>query len=310
MKILPIAFDSFGVRSMATLVITKNFRIFIDPGVALGPIRYGLPPTKEEELALELSRSIIQNEVSNSNIIVVTHYHYDHHPFPGDTLYDCFKGKKVFAKNIYNDIHHSGEERGKIFEKSIEGSSELIWADGKSFEIEDVYIEFSKAVWHGEVNSKVGKVIMVYLQEGKDSFVFGSDAQSLADPKALEWFIKKNPEFAILDGYPTIFLGWRFNYEGFEKAKQNLKEAMIQTQVEKIILEHHIVRDIAYKGKIDDLFKVAQQNKKQILTAAEFYSLQNLFLEAWRKEITEGKRKVDVEGYYKKLKEKIEEQKA
>jgi len=310
MKILPIAFDSFGVRSMATLVITKNFRIFIDPGVALGPIRYGLPPTKEEELALELSRSIIQNEASNSNIIVVTHYHYDHHPFPGDTLYECFKGKKVFAKNIYNDIHHSGEERGKIFEKSIEGSSELIWADGKSFEIEDVYIEFSKAVWHGEVNSKVGKVIMVYLQEGKDSFVFGSDAQSLADPKALEWFIKKNPEFAILDGYPTIFLGWRFNYEGFEKAKQNLKEAMIQTQVKKIILEHHIVRDITYKGKIEDLFKVAQQNKKQILTAAEFYSLQNLFLEAWRKEITEGKRKVDVEGYYKKLKEKIEEQKA
>jgi len=310
MKILPIAFDSFGVRSMATLVITKNFRIFIDPGVALGPIRYGLPPTKEEELALELSKRIIQNEVSNSNIIVVTHYHYDHHPFPGDTLYDCFKGKKVFAKNIYNDIHHSGEERGKIFEKSIEGSSELIWADGKSFEIEDVYIEFSKAVWHGEVNSKVGKVIMVYLQEGKDSFVFGSDAQSLVDPKALEWFIKKNPKFAILDGYPTIFLGWRFNYEGFEKAKQNLKEAMIQTQVEKIILEHHIVRDIAYKGKIDDLFKVAQQNKKQILTAAEFYSLQNLFLEAWRKEITEGKRKVDVEDYYKKLKEKIEEQKA
>ena len=310
MKILPIAFDSFGVRGMATLVITKNFRIFIDPGVALGPIRYGLPPTKEEELALELSKSIIQKEASSSDMIVVTHYHYDHHPFPGDTLYDCFKGKKVFAKNIYNDIHHSGEERGKIFEKSIEGSSELIWADGKSFEIEDVYIEFSKAVWHGEVNSKVGKVIMVYLQEGKDSFVFGSDAQSLADPKALEWFIKKNPELAILDGYPTIFLGWRFNYEGFEKAKQNLKEAMIQTQVKKIILEHHIVRDIAYKGKIDDLFKVAQQNKKQILTAAEFYSLQNLFLEAWRKEITEGKRKVDIEDYYKKLKEKIEEQKA
>jgi len=310
MKILPIAFDSFGVRGMATLVITKNFRIFIDPGVALGPIRYGLPPTKEEELALELSKSIIQKEASSSDMIVVTHYHYDHHPFHGDTLYDCFKGKKVFAKNIYNDIHHSGEERGKIFEKSIEGSSELIWADGKSFEIEDVYIEFSKAVWHGEVNSKVGKVIMVYLQEGKDSFVFGSDAQSLADPKALEWFIKKNPELAILDGYPTIFLGWRFNYEGFEKAKQNLKKAMIQTQVEKIILEHHIVRDIAYKGKIDDLFKVAQQNKKQILTAAEFYSLQNLFLEAWRKEITEGKRKVDIEDYYKKLKEKIEEQKA
>jgi len=305
MKILPIAFDSFGVRSMATLVVAKNLRIFIDPGVALGPIRYGLPPTREEELALALSKSIIQKEASSSNIIVVTHYHYDHHPFPGDTIYKCFKGKKVFAKNIYEDIHHSGEERGKIFEKSVKDSSELIWADGKSFEIENVYIEFSNAVWHGEVNSKVGKVIMVYLEEGKDSFVFGSDAQSLADPKALEWFIQKNPKLAIIDGYPTIFLGWRFKYEGFEKAKQNLIEAITKTKVKKVILEHHIVRDIAYKEKISDLFKIAEQNKKQILTAAEFYSFQNLFLEAWRKEISEGKRKVDVEAYYKNLKETI-----
>ena len=58
------------------------------------------------------------------------------------------------------------------------------------------------------------------------------------------------------------------------------------------------------------MFKIAEQNKKQILTAAEFYSLQNFFLEAWRKEISEGKRKVEVEAYYKKLKEKIEELKS
>jgi predicted metallo-beta-lactamase superfamily hydrolase len=310
MKILPIAFDSFGVRSMATLVIARNLKIFIDPGVALGPIRYGLPPTREEELSLALSKEIIQKEACRANIIVVTHYHYDHHPFPGDPLYECFKEKKVFAKNIYEDIHRSGEERGKIFEKSVKDSSELIWADGKSFEIENVYLEFSNAVWHGEVNSKVGKVIMVYLQEGKDSFVFGSDAQSLADPKALEWFIQKDPKLAIIDGYPTIFLGWRFKYEGFEKAKQNLIEAIAKTSTSQIILEHHIVRDISYKEKISDLLRIAEENGKKISTAAEFYSLQNFFLEAWRKEISEGKRKVDVEAYYKKLEEKIEKLKS
>ena len=44
MKIKPVASDSMGTRSMATYVETKDVKIFIDPGVALGPSRYGLPP--------------------------------------------------------------------------------------------------------------------------------------------------------------------------------------------------------------------------------------------------------------------------
>ncbi len=43
-RIVPLAFDSFGVRSMATFVETDNLRILIDPGVSLAPIRYGLEP--------------------------------------------------------------------------------------------------------------------------------------------------------------------------------------------------------------------------------------------------------------------------
>jgi predicted metallo-beta-lactamase superfamily hydrolase len=43
-RIVPLAFDSFGVRSMSTFVETDDLRILIDPGVALAPIRYGLEP--------------------------------------------------------------------------------------------------------------------------------------------------------------------------------------------------------------------------------------------------------------------------
>ncbi len=35
MKITPLAFDSFGTRSMSTFVETKDVKILIDPGVAL-----------------------------------------------------------------------------------------------------------------------------------------------------------------------------------------------------------------------------------------------------------------------------------
>jgi predicted metallo-beta-lactamase superfamily hydrolase len=302
-KVIPISFDSFGVRSMATFVKTEKVKIFIDPGVALGPIRYGLPPTPEEILALEINKKRIKEEAQSSNVLIVTHYHYDHHPFPGDSfLYECFNKKIVFAKDVNKDIHPSGIKRGKIFEEEVKRRGELIFCDGKNFNVEDVYIEFSRAVWHGEVNSKVGKVIMVYIEHNKDSFVFGSDAQSLADPLALSWFIEKNPKIAILDGYPTIFLGWRLSNKSFEKALQNLKKAVESTQTKTIILDHHIVREKDYKKRMEEFFRFCEENGKKVYTAAEFLGMENLFLEAWRKEIHEKKKEVNVKDYYEKLK--------
>lgn len=58
MNIVPLAFDSLGVRSMATFVET-DLRIMIDPGLDLAPLRYGLPPSKTElERVKELSVKI------------------------------------------------------------------------------------------------------------------------------------------------------------------------------------------------------------------------------------------------------------
>ncbi|MEM1689400.1 MAG: hypothetical protein QXX33_00225 [Candidatus Hadarchaeales archaeon] len=53
------------------------------------------------------------------------------------------------------------------------------------------------------------------------------------------------------------------------------------------------------------VFETAERKGKRILSAAEFLGLENFFLEAWRKEIAEGKREVDVKKYYEELFEKI-----
>ena len=87
MKILPIAFDSLGVRSMATYIETKDIRIFIDPGVSVSPDRFSLPPHK-----LELDRhrekwEAIKRWVGMSDMIIITHYHYDHHNPDEPTIY-------------------------------------------------------------------------------------------------------------------------------------------------------------------------------------------------------------------------------
>ena len=291
---------------MATFVKTKDVNILIDGAAALGPNRYGLKPTKEEYEALELSKKQIIEIGKKADVLIVTHYHYDHHPYPNDEkLYSIFKGKKVFAKDINKDINPSGKKRGKIFENKVKNISNLEFADSKSFDFGKTQIEFSQAVWHGDVGSKVGKVIMVFIKE-KESFLFGSDAQGLADLKALEWAIEKNPDIAIIDGYPTIFVGWKMSEKNFLASKENLKKFLEKTKVKKTILDHHIVRDLEYKERMKDLFNLAKEKNKEVLTAAEFLGLENFFLEAWRKEIKERKREVDVKAYYEKLKEKIE----
>ena len=44
MKIISVAFDSPGNRSVATYVETDNVKILIDPGVSLVSTRYSLEP--------------------------------------------------------------------------------------------------------------------------------------------------------------------------------------------------------------------------------------------------------------------------
>jgi predicted metallo-beta-lactamase superfamily hydrolase len=305
---LPIAFDSFGVRSMSTYLQLGDLRLLIDPGVALGPTRYGMGPTQAEFQALEYARALIIEFCKKAEVLAVTHYHYDHHPFPDDLeMYrTCFSEKTVFAKDRRQNINLSGKQRGKIFEDNAASlAKKLEWADGKEAEIGGVRLFFSPAVWHGDVGSRVGTVIMICAEGGGKSVLFGSDAQNLADPAALDWVLKKNPDFMILDGYPTIFVGWKMSQKAFEASKENLKKAISETQADHVILDHHLLRDIRYKEKISDVIEAAERKGKKLMSAAEFLGLENFFLEAWRKEIHEGEREVKVEEYYRKLCDKL-----
>jgi predicted metallo-beta-lactamase superfamily hydrolase len=79
LNVKPLAFDSFGVRSMATFVETDDVAVLIDPGVSLAPIRYGLPPHPIEEHRMNERWADIKAHVARSDVLIVTHYHYDHY---------------------------------------------------------------------------------------------------------------------------------------------------------------------------------------------------------------------------------------
>ena len=110
MNILPIAFDSLGVRSMATYVETNDVRIVIDPGVSVSPDRYSLPPHRIELDRRREMLAAVKRWTSIADIVIITHYHYDHHNPDDQGLYE---GKEILLKHPRESINKSQKQRAE-----------------------------------------------------------------------------------------------------------------------------------------------------------------------------------------------------
>ncbi len=280
MEILPIAFDSLGVRSTATFVETDK-KILIDPGAALGPLRYGLPPSEIEFRKLDELLEKIHRYLKKSEIVTISHYHYDHY-LPGET----YKDKILLIKNPGENINYSQKGRAKDFINLINNSPKTIeFSDGRRFEFGETKISFSPPFPHGNENSKLGFVIICSISYKNKKLIHASDIQGPQVLGATDWIIAGNPDILILSGFPTIFIGWRISKKALEQANSNLIRILENTKTETIILDHHLVRDLNYRKKISHVLKAADKLNKRVITAAEFLGKAPEFLEARRREL-------------------------
>ena len=277
MKITPVASDSLGVRSMATLVETKDCRIFIDPSAALGPSRYGLPPAPQEIEELARTKDKIRELAGKSDILVISHYHYDHY----DPDEEFYQGKTVYMKDINKNINKSQTERGKEFKEIVENKCKLIYCDNTSHTIGDTKIIFSPPFFHGPSNVRLGYVVMTTIDDGEFKLLHASDVQGPVTSEARDYIISQKPDLLIIDGPPTIFLGWKFSRKNLEDASNNLVEIIKKLDCE-IILDHHLLRDLKYRENFPEPYKMGG---KRIKTFAEYLGKENNTLEAHRKEL-------------------------
>ncbi len=278
MKIIPIAADSLGTRSMATFIETSDCRICIDPSVSLGPRRYGLPPHPIEYARLDEHWEGIKNYAEKAEVLVLTHYHYDHHEpnFP-----EMYEGKTLLIKHPAENINRSQMGRAGFFLKQIEGKTgKLEYADGREFNFGETGVVFSNAVFHG-TGSRLGYVIEVCVREGEESFVFTSDVEGPNTKEQTEFIIKENPGIVYLDGPLSYMLGYRYSYESLENAVENMLRILRETEVETLIIDHHLLRDLKWRERIAGVFETG----KKVLTAAEFLGVENELLEARRREL-------------------------
>jgi len=277
MKIIPLASDSLGIRSMATYLETKDCKIMIDPSAAIGPKRYGLSPHKKELDELKKTKEKISGYAKDCDIIIISHYHYDHYD-PDEKFY---KGKKVFAKNIYNFINKSQKQRGEDFKTKVENKCELIYCDNSKHRIGDTKIIFSPPFFHGPEKVRLGYVIMTAVDYKDKKILHTSDVQGPVSTQAKDYIINQKPDLIILDGPPINMLGFRFSRKNLQLASDNLIEIFKKLKCS-IILDHHLLRDLRYREIFSEPYKIGG---KKVKTFAEYLDKENNTLEANRKKL-------------------------
>ncbi|MEM2087461.1 MAG: hypothetical protein QXF52_02150 [Thermoproteota archaeon] len=281
MKATPLCSDSMGVRSMATLVETPDIRLIIDPAAAVAPLRYGLPPHPKELNLLEECWRRIVSAAEECEIVAVTHYHYDHHSSTR-FLEEIYKGRIVMVKDPENLINFSQKNRAKTFLEKIKPiAAQVVTADGREHVFGETKISFSHPVPHG-ADSYLGYVLETFVNDYSDSFLFTSDVQGFPLDYQVKFVLEKKPKTIFIDGPSTYMLGLNYTMEELEASLRNMGRIIKETRPLKIILDHHLLRDLEWKKHFEKLFEEAEKLGVVLETAAEYIGMEANLLEALR----------------------------
>jgi uncharacterized protein len=292
--VTPLASESFGVRSMCTLVETPDVTILLDAGISLCPWRFNLPPHPIEFQTIKALREKIAKAADTAQIVTISHYHYDHHTpsfedwvvnwtAQTETARQIYQDKEVIAKNPKENINASQRERAWMFQKTGgKYAKSLQDADGKAFTYGSTRLLFSEAVAHGEDNSMLGYVIMTTVEYGEERFMFAPDIQGPMSNRTFQ-LMETQPSMLMLGGPPFYLAGFRVNESALQKATNNLSS--IVANVPLTILEHHTLRDEFWKQKVAPIHEEASKAGHALITAAEFSGAENTFLESKRKQL-------------------------
>ena len=291
MKLRILAADSMGVRSLALAIETSEGLIVIDPGASLAPRRFGLPPHELEKRELELALSRIREAMEEADVIVITHYHYDHYIRGEPELY---RRKLLIIKHPRKDINRSQAIRSyRLLRKEgvAEIARDVVYGDSQTVFFGRLRVDLSPPIWHGYPGTRVGRVLMVRIVDGDESLIYTSDVQGPADPAALETlrlWSRPRPKVMVVDGPPTYFAGFKVPIEHVKEGLRGMAEAVRLVKPEVLVIDHHLLRDIRYEEKIDDTLRASREVGVKVLTAASFMGVKERLLEARRRELWRG----------------------
>src|SRR2546422_1918779 len=266
MKITPLAADSLGARSMATLVETPDVTILLDPSVRLGPYRYDLPPHPTERSRQKELWQVIREASKKANVLTVSHYHFDHHNPAAQSI---FRGKLAFLKDGKFHINRSQRERSSAFVRKLKSYPKAIQvADGNQIDFAGTELLFSPAVPHG-YNDELGYVVMARIAQGHEVFVHTSDVIGPPLKEQLSFLIDAQPTVLYVDG-PMTHMPENYPKEHTKRSLAHLVRILRTTDVRTLVLDHHILRDREWRSRMVPVFEAGTEDDRAGLTAAEF----------------------------------------
>jgi predicted metallo-beta-lactamase superfamily hydrolase len=294
-KVTPLAAESFGVRSMCTLVQTPDVKVLLDAGISLCPHRFSLPPHPLEFQIISKLRKKIAEVADGVEVVTISHYHFDHHTpsfedwvvnwtEANETARRIYQDKTVLMKNPKEKINTSQRQRAWVFQKTGgKYAKKLEVSDGNTFTYGETILRFSEAVAHGSEDSMLGWVTLATVECEGERFMFAPDVQGPMSGHTLELILKEAPTMIMLGGPPFYLAGFRVKLAQLEQGLRNL-ESIVEA-VPLVILEHHALRDEAWKQKINTVYQHASKAGHKIMTAADYIGNENLFLESVRKQL-------------------------
>ena len=265
---------------MATHVQTEDVNIVIDPAVALAPKRFGLSPHTVEERTKDEIWARVRERALEADVLIVSHYHYDHLE-PREP--EVYEGKRVLIKHPRRMINPSQKARAASFIRSIKGlADEIEYADNRVYKFGGTEIAFSKPVPHGSTATR-GYVVEVAIEAG-EVFVHTSDVQGPLLEEQVDFIVARRPETLFVDG-PSTYLDSQLTQIELRKANENLVKIIEEAGVRRIIVDHHLTRDLDYRRHIRPVLEAGEEMGVAVMVAAEYLDVEPNLLEARRKEL-------------------------
>ncbi len=275
MEIEILGAESLGVRGLCCFIKTKNKKILIDPGIALGYIRHGLLPHPFQVAVDERIQKRILDRWKEATDIIISHFHGDHIPLKNANPFQLSL-KKVEIKRDASFWCKSSDflsptmlERYKDLSKVFK----LKNAEGRNYKL----LSFSRPVPHGEANNNSDTVIMTRIKEENLTFVHASDIQ-LLNNEAIDKILSWSPDI-VLTGGPPLYLS-EISKNQIKKAWHNAKR--LSCKVDILILDHHLMRN--FEG-LKWLKRLSLETGKKVICAADFMKKPRMLLEAKREQL-------------------------
>jgi len=291
-KVVPLADESLGVRSMSVLVEAGSTVLLFDAGVSLAPSRYGLPPHPSELMSLVEARRRILGAAARADAVFISHFHKDHYTPHSVGLYEAsgpevfaqtYRGKVVYVIDPATGVTRNQARRARSFLSALEGlASAYMLGDGAVIEIGPLRIE-ARLYSHG--SGRLGRVLGVYLvAEGEVMAAYLPDVQGPVDPGEAEEIVRRSPGVLIIGGPPT-YLAYSHRVSGgeLERGLRNLAYIIstLSPQGTRVYVSHHLLRDSSW----EEVLEGYGVDRSDFCLYSDYYNREPELLEAYRREL-------------------------